>query len=321
MNVSIAGIGAYDPPTVIENDELRKLVDTSDEWISTRTGIRRRHVSVGETGLDMAEKAGRQAIETSGLSPADISLVIVSSSSPDSFFPMAASLLRARLGLPEGPSFDLSGACTGLIYAMSAAASMMEAMGYEHALVVGTELLTRLMDWSDRSTCVLLGDGAGAYALSRGGNGIKSLYLNSRSDPNSYLAMNNLPPRNPWTPEQPFDGRFRMNGQEVFRFAVEALPDAINQAAVLAGKSLSEIDWLVPHQANLRIIQSAAKRFDIPSEKIYVNIDNHGNTGSASIPIALNEMRAKGLLKKGQNIVIAAFGAGFAWGSAWIEWQ
>jgi 3-oxoacyl-[acyl-carrier-protein] synthase-3 len=168
---------------------------------------------------------------------------------------------------------------------------------------------------------VLLGDGAGAYVLSRGGNGIKSLYLNSRGDQNNYLSMNTLPPRNPWTAEQAFDGKFHMNGQEVFRFAVEALPDAVRQAAERAGKLLSDIDWLVPHQANLRIINNAANRLEIPAEKIYVNIENHGNTGSASIPIALSEMREKGLLKKGQNIVIAAFGAGFAWGSAWIEWQ
>jgi 3-oxoacyl-[acyl-carrier-protein] synthase-3 len=321
MNVSITGLGAYDPPTVIENDELKKLVDTSDEWISTRTGIKRRHVSTGETVLDMAEKAARQAIETSGVDPSQIGPVVVSSSSPDSFFPMAASMLRSRLGLPNGPSFDLSGACTGLIYAVSAAAGMMETMGFGHALVVGSELLTRLLDWSDRSTCVLLGDGAGAYVLSRGGNGIKSLYLNSRSDPGDCLVMNTLPARNPWTPEQSFDGRFRMNGQEVFRFAVEALPDAIREATERAGKKVEDLDWLVPHQANLRIIQSAAKRFDIPAEKIYINIDNHGNTGSASIPIALNEMREKGLLKPGQNIVMAAFGGGFTWGSAWVEWK
>jgi 3-oxoacyl-[acyl-carrier-protein] synthase-3 len=321
MNVSVTGLGAYDPPLIVENDELKKLVDTSDEWISTRTGIKRRHVSTGETVLDMAEKAARQAIETSGLQPSDISLVVVSSSSPDSFFPMAASLLRARLGLPDGPSFDLSGACTGLIYAMSAAAGMMEAMGYEHALVVGSELLSRLLDWSDRSTCVLMGDGAGAYVLSRGGGGVRSLYLNSRGDIAGALAMNTLPPRNPWAEEKPFDGKFRMNGQDVFRFAVEALPDAVREAAARAQKEVEDLDWLVPHQANLRIILNAANRLSIPMEKVYVNIESHGNTGSASIPIALNEMREKGLLKKGQNIVIAAFGGGFAWGSAWIEWQ
>lgn len=321
MNVSITGLGAYDPPAVIENDELKKLVDTSDEWISTRTGIRRRHVSTGETVLDMAEKAARQAVEASGVDPAQIGPVVVSSSAPDSFFPMAASLLRVRLGLPHGPSFDLSGACTGLLYAMSAAAGMMETLGFDHALVVGSELLTRLLDWSDRSTCVLMGDGAGAYVLSRGGNGVKSLYLNSRGDTGGCLIMNTLPARNPWTPEQPFDGRFRMNGQEVFRFAVEALPDAVREAAARAGKKVEDIDWLVPHQANLRIIQSAANRLGIPMEKVYVNIEDHGNTGSASIPIALNEMRQKGILKPGQDIVMAAFGGGFAWGSAWIEWQ
>jgi 3-oxoacyl-[acyl-carrier-protein] synthase III len=323
MNVSITGLGAYDPPTLVENEDLAKLVETSDEWISTRTGIRRRHVSAGEGVLDMAEKAARQAIESSGVCASDISLVIVASSAPDNFFPMSAALLRERLGLPDGPSFDLSAACTGLIYAMSAAASMMEAMGYEHALVVGSEMLSRLLDWSDRSTCVLLGDGAGAYVLSRGGNGIKSLYLNARGDAAGALAMKTLPASNPWVekPEKEFDGKFHMNGQDVFRFAVEALPEAVMRAVERAGKKLHEIDWIVPHQANLRIIKSAVSKLGLLMEKVYVNIENHGNTGSASIPIALNEMREKGMLKKGQNIVIAAFGGGFAWGSACIEWQ
>ena len=322
MNVSITGLGAYDPPTIIDNEVLTRMVDTSDEWITTRTGIRSRHVSAGETVLEMAEKAGRQAIETSGLTPADISLVIVATSSPDRFFPMAAAILRERLGLSDGPSFDLSGGCTGLIYAMSAAASMMEAMGYEHALVIGSEMLTRLIDWTDRATCVLFGDGAGAYVLSRGGNGIKGLYLNSRSDVAGALAMNAMPARNPWIPAvDSADNWFIMNGQDVFRFAVEAVPEAVAEAARQAGRQLSDIDWIVPHQANLRIIESAAKRLGLPMEKFYMNIETHGNTGAASIPIALNEMRQKGLLLPGQNIVEVAFGAGFAWGSAWIEWK
>lgn len=323
MNVSITGLGAYDPPTVVENDELKRLVDTNDEWISSRTGIKRRHVSIGETVLDMAEKAGRQAIETSGLSPEDIELVIVATSAPDSYFPMTAAMLRARLGIPDGPSFDLSGACTGLIYAMSAASSMMEAMGYEHALVVGSEILSRLLDWTDRSTCVLLGDGAGAYVLSCGGSGIKSLYLNSRGDTSRALYMDTMPFRNPWVAETdaPFDGKFHMSGQDVFRFAVEAVPEAVNEAVRRAGKELSDIDWIVPHQANLRIIKSAISKLGLPPEKFFVNIENHGNTGSASIPIALAEMREKGLLKSGQNIVMVAFGGGFAWGSAFIEWK
>ncbi len=321
MNVSITGLGAYDPPTIIDNEVLTRMVDTSDEWITTRTGIKRRHVSAGETVLDMAEKAGRQALETSGLAPSDINLVVVASSSPDCLFPMAAALLRERLGLSDGPSFDLSGGCTGLIYAMSTAASMMEAMGYEHALVVGSEMLTRLIDWTDRATCVLFGDGAGAYVLSRGGNGIRGLYLNSRSDVSGALMKNSFPARNPWIAESTFDDQFRMNGQDVFRFAVEAVPEAVTEAARRARSQLSDIDWIVPHQANLRIIESAAKRLGLPMEKFYMNIDSHGNTGAASIPIALNEMRQKGLLLPGQNIVEVAFGAGFAWGSAWIEWK
>jgi 3-oxoacyl-[acyl-carrier-protein] synthase III len=323
MNISITGLGAYDPPTVIENDDLKKFVETSDEWISSRTGIRRRHVSTGETVLDMAEKAAMQAVETSGVPLAGIQLVVFATSTPDCYFPMTAALLRNRLGMADGPAIDVSAGCTGLVYALSVAASMMEGMGFEHALVVGSEMLSRVLDWSDRSTCVLLGDGAGAYVLSRGGGGIKSLYLNSRGDASGFLAMNALPARNPWIAESetPFDGKFHMNGQEVFRFAMEAVPDAVNEAVRRAGMQLSDIDWIVPHQANLRIINSAISRLGIPPEKFFVNIADHGNTGSASIPIALSEMRDKGLLKSGQNIVIVAFGAGFSWGSAMIEWQ
>jgi 3-oxoacyl-[acyl-carrier-protein] synthase III len=323
MNISITGLGAYDPPTIIENEQLKKFVDTNDEWIITHTGIKRRHVSTGETVLDMAEKAARKAMEASGLQASEIELVVLATSTPDCYFPMAASVLRARLGLGDGPAFDISGGCTGMVYALSAAASMMEAMGYGHALVVGSEMLSRVLDWYDRSTCVLLGDGAGAYVLSHGGNGIKSLYLNSRGDASGFLSMNALPARNPWIAEAetPFDGKFHMNGQEVYRFAMEAVPDAVNEACRRAGKQISDVDWFVPHQANLRIIEGAAKRLGIPMEKFYLNIEDHGNTGSASIPIALNEMQEKGLLKSGQNILIVAFGAGFAWGAGWIEWQ
>ena len=320
MNVSITGLGAYSPALVIENEEMTKLVETSDEWIRTRTGICRRHVSQGETMLDMAEAASRRALESSGVAPQDIRLVILATSSPDSFYPMASTLLRGRLGLGDGPSFDLSAGCTGLLYALSVASSMMESMGYAHALIVGSEMLTRLVDWKDRTTCVLFGDGAGAFVLSRGGNGLKSAYINSRSDSSQALAMNALPARNPWIAEAAFDSSFHMNGQDVFRFAMEAVPNAVNTVAAQAGKTLEDIDWVVPHQANLRIINGAMSRLGIPAEKFYINVENYGNTGSASIPIALDEMRGKGLLKPGQNIVLVAFGAGFAWGSAWLEW-
>ncbi len=321
MKVSVTGLGAYRPPRLVENEELTKLVETSDEWIRTRTGIERRHVSEGETVLEMAEKAARQALETSGVAPAAIGPVIVATSSPDRFFPMAASLLRARLGLGEGPAFDLSCGCTGLMAALQVAASMLEAQGYEHALIVGSEYLTRLIDWSDRSTCVLFGDGAGAFVLSRGGNGIAAVHLSARSDEAGALSMDALPARNPWTPETAMNTAFRMSGQDVFRFAVEAVPDTVRQLAARAGKTLADIDWIVPHQANLRIIHTAANRLGVPLEKFFVNIADYGNTGAASIALALDDMRRQDLLRPGQNLVLAAFGAGFAWGGAWLIWQ
>lgn len=321
MNVSITGLGAYSPELTVENEELTKLVETSDEWIRTRTGIERRHVSQGESVLEMAEKAARQALEDSGVAPEAIGPVIVATSSPDSYFPMAASMLRARLGLGEGPAFDLACGCTGLMAALSVAASMLEAQGFEHALIVGSEYLTRILDWTDRSTCVLFGDGAGAFVLSRGGNGVAAVHLMARSDEAGALALDALPRRNPWTEESALDGAFRMSGQDVFRFAVEAVPDAVNKLAEKAGKTLEDIDWIVPHQANLRIIHTAASRLKLPLEKFFVNIADHGNTGAASTAIALDDMRRQGLLQKGQNIVLAAFGAGFAWGGAWLIWQ
>ena len=321
FNVKVTGLGAYNPPHVVENTELVGMVDTSDEWIQTRTGICRRHVSTGETVLDMAEAAAAQAIGSSGLKPEDIGLVIVATSSPDKYFPMAATLLRGRLGMGEGPGFDLSAGCTGFLYALSAAASMMQAMNIDHALVVGSEMLTRIVDWTDRATCVLFGDGAGAFVLSRGEPALEAVYLNARSDDAGMLGLNALPVRNPWIQEQPeFDQTFHMGWQDVFRFAVEAVPDAIKAVAERSGHTLEDVDWVVPHQANQRIIHAAMKALGIPAEKWYINVADHGNTGAASIPIALAEMRERGLLKAGQRLALVAFGAGFAWGSAWLTW-
>lgn len=321
FNVRVTGLGAYNPPHVVENEELVGMVDTSDEWIRTRTGICRRHVSTGETVLDMAEAAAKQALASSGLNPQDIGLVVVATSSPDKFFPMTATLLRGRLGMGEGPGFDLSAGCTGFLYALSAASSMMGAMNIDHALVVGSEMLTRMLDWTDRATCVLFGDGAGAFVLSRGQPGLEAVYLNARSDDAGMLGLNALPVRNPWIAQQPdFDRSFHMGGQDVFRFAVEAVPDAVRAVTARAGHTLEDIDWVVPHQANQRIIHTSMKALGIPAERWFINVAEHGNTGAASIPLALSEMRDQGLLNAGQRLLLVAFGAGFAWGGAWLTW-
>lgn len=321
FDVKVVGLGAYNPPRVVENAELETMVETSDEWIRTRTGICRRHVSTGETVLDMAEAAARQAIESSGVAATAIGLVIVATSTPDKYFPMAATMLRGRLGMGEGPGFDLSAGCTGFLYALGTAASMMDAMGIEHALIVGSEMLTRFVDWTDRATCVLFGDGAGAFVLSRGAADLKSVYLNARADDEGHLSMNAMPLRNPWIAEQPpMDTAFHMAGQDVFRFAVEAVPNAVRAVAQGAGLTLGDVDWVVPHQANQRIIHAAMKTLGIPPERWFVNVAEHGNTGAASIPLALAEMREQGLLKAGQNLIMVAFGAGFAWGAAWLTW-
>lgn len=322
MGVRVTGVGAYLPPHTVDNDTLSTIVDTNHEWIVTRTGIERRHISTGETSVDMSEYAARQAIEDAGVDPGEIDLVIVATVSPDNLFPSISCQLLSRLGIGEVMAFDLSAACTGVLYAINVVRGMIESGAHKKALIVGVECLSRVTDWTDRGTCVLFGDGAGALVLEQSEeNGVLSCYSSARSDESDALYCRSYPLQNPWcedTDERPMFTR--MNGKEVFKFASFAMVDGVEKAAEMAGRTLRDIDWVVPHQANIRIIQNAAKKLDIDDDKFFVNIQHTANTGAASIPVALAEMKAKGLVKPGDDLALVAFGAGFTWGGVWLTW-
>jgi len=322
MGVRVTGVGAYLPSHTVDNDTLSTIVDTSHEWIVTRTGIERRHISTGETSVDMSEYAARQAIDDAGVDPGEIDLVIVATVSPDNLFPSASAQLLSRLGIGEVMAFDLSAACTGVLFAINVVRSMIESGTHKKALIVGVECLSRVTDWTDRGTCVLFGDGAGALVLEQSEeNGVLACYSAARSDEADALYCRSYPLINPWCEDT--DERemlTRMNGKEVFKFASFAMVDGVEKAAEMAGRTLADIDWVVPHQANIRIIQNAAKKLSIDDDKFYVNIQHTANTGAATIPVAMAEMKEKGLLKSGDELALVAFGAGFTWGGVWLTW-
>lgn len=323
MGARIMGVGAYLPPHTVDNDTLSGIVDTSHDWIVTRTGIEKRHISTGQTAVEMAEHAARQAIEDAGVDPGSIDLVIVATVSADCLFPSAACQLLSRLGIGEVTAFDINAACTGVLYAIHVARGMIESGAHRRALIVGVEVLSRITDWTDRGTCVLFGDGAGALVVEHTEeNGVLACYSNARSDTADALYCRSYPLQNPWCEDgDPRQMLTRMNGKEVFKFASFAMVDGVEKAAGMAGRALQDIDWVVPHQANIRIIQNAAKKLAIDDEKFYMNIQHTANTGAASIPVALAEMRRADVLAPGDEIVLVAFGAGFTWGAVWLTWR
>jgi 3-oxoacyl-[acyl-carrier-protein] synthase-3 len=321
---TIRGWGMYVPERVMTNHDLEKIVHTSDEWITSRTGIRERHiVSADETTSSMAIAAGRRAIERAGLTPGDIDLVIVGTATPDYQFPATACLVQDALGV-EGGAFDLEAGCTSFMYGLAVASALVSTGMYQHVLVVGSESLSRILDWTDRATCVLFGDGAGAvvvspgvycefepqYVLGSDGSGAQALCLPAGGS------------RMPAREETVRDGLHfvRMAGPEVFRFATRVVAQATSQVLAKAGMTAADIDLFIPHQANTRIIESAARRLNIPEERVFVNIERYGNTSSASIPIALCEAGEKGLLEPGNRVVMVGFGAGLTWGAGAIQW-
>lgn len=325
MGCTIIGCGKALPALEVENDELAKLVDTNDEWIVTRTGISSRHVAVGETGTDLAETAARAALGWSqegwcerSLAPEDIDLVIVATITPDALVPSAAGLLRERLGLEHAIAFDLNAACTGFIYGLTVAESMMAACApgfpgapgrnpVRRALVVGDERLTHITDWADRSTCVLFGDAAGAAVYERDETADLCVDLGSRG--NLEIEIQGC--------ARPEPSVIKMNGNAVFRFAVGVIPSSLNRVMEKAGLTMDQIDWVVCHQANARIIDHCAKKLGAP-EKFYKNIDRYGNTSAASIPVALNELAEAGRLQSGMRVACIGFGGGLTWGGMLI---
>ena len=309
--LQILGTGRAVPEQIVTNDDLAQRVDTNDEWIVARTGIRERRFAAGETLTDLTVEAARKAMERAGVHPQDIGLCITATVTPDRLFPSQACLIHQKLGLPEDcPAFDLSAGCTGFLYAMETAAAMLPRMNRPYALLVGGELLSRILDMDDRSTCILFGDGAGAAVVKTTENAPWFAQMGSRGDRDILWA---------WGPgqERPY---LHMDGQGVFQFAIKTVPQVAKQLLEKAGLDKDQVDWYVPHQANHRIVESAAKRLKVPLERFYENMDRYGNTSAGSIPIALDEMVEKGLLQRGQWVMCLGFGAGLTWGGALFQW-
>ncbi|HIU63524.1 MAG TPA: ketoacyl-ACP synthase III [Candidatus Avacidaminococcus intestinavium] len=326
MSAGIIGMGHYLPEKIITNFDLEKMVDTNNEWIVERTGIEARHIAAPEEATsDLAYAAAVKAIADAGLESAQIECIIVASESPDTKFPSTACLLQAKLGAKKAAAFDLSAGCSGFVYALGVANSMITSGLYKYVLVVGAETLSRIMNWKDRNTCVLFGDGAGAAVLGpvEDGNGIIAVEMGADGNGGSSLSQPAGGSRKPASHETVDAGEhfIHMDGSEVFKFAITIMGKTAKSVLKKAEMTSDDVDLLVPHQANIRIINSAAKRLGLPMEKVFVNVEKYGNTSAASIPIALCEAREQGLLKKGKNILLVGFGAGLTWASIILKWN
>jgi len=324
--VGIAGVGAYLPERIITNEELTKLVDTSDEWIVSRTGIReRRKVADNEATSDLGTRAAKQALERAGITPDEVDLIIVGTVTPDMAFPSTACLIQDNLKAGKAAAFDLSAACSGFLYSLSVGYQYVATGQYDTVLVVAAEAMTRILNWEDRNTCVIFGDGAGAAVLrpASEGEGFLSFELGAEGAGGDLLKQPAGGSRMPLTLEvlESKAQYLQMSGNEVFKFAVRVMGDAALRAIEKAGLTKEDVDVLIPHQANTRIIDSAVKRLGISPEKVVVNLDRYGNMSSASIPVALAEAVQDGLIKKGDYVVMVGFGAGLTWGSCVIKWS
>jgi 3-oxoacyl-[acyl-carrier-protein] synthase-3 len=315
-----AGTGRGIPPTVMTNFDFAKIgIDTTDEWIVERTGIRERHIAKTETTTDLAACAGRAAMEKAGVQAGEIDIIVVATASPDRLLPSAAVDLQAALGASRAAAFDIGAACSGFIYATTVAESMIAIGNADTALVVGVERLSAITDWTDRSTCVLFGDGAGAAVLKRSkqGKGILSTFVRSDGTLGDLLCRPGGGAARPFSAEVIADKSqyIQMNGREVFKNAVRSMSEAATRGLDAAKLTAADIDLMIPHQANIRIIEATAKHANIPMSKVYVNVDRFGNTSAASVPIALDEAIERGVIGEGSTVLLVAFGAGFTWGS------
>ena len=313
----IIGTGSYLPEKKLSNRDLESIVETSDEWIFTRTGIRNRHIAAdGETTSDLALNASRRAIENAKIASNEIDLIIVATSTPDMIFPSTACLLQAKLGIKGGAAFDVQAVCTGFIYALATADSFIRSGQHKCALVVGAEIFSRILDWKDRGTCVLFGDGAGAVVLRRDETaGILSSHLHADG---SYANILCTPGgvQNGVVTGQPF---LKMEGHSVFKIAVNVLDEVGREALAANNLSIGQIDWFIAHQANIRIIHATAKKLGLPLDRVVVTVENHGNTSAASIPLALDVAVADGRIQRGQHVLLEGVGGGFTWGSVLLK--
>jgi 3-oxoacyl-[acyl-carrier-protein] synthase III len=313
----ISGTGSYLPAKCITNFDLEKTLDTSDEWIRTRTGIERRHVAAdGETTVDLAEVAARRALEAAGVAPADVDFIAFGTTTPDLIFPNCGTLLQQRLGCRGVPAFSLETACASFMYALSIADKYVRCGDAKRALVIGAETLSRITDWSDRSTAILFADGAGAVLLQADSSpGVLSTHLHSDGDYKDCLYCASGVSRG-FAPKLAIS----MSGSEVFRVAVTRLGEVVDETLAANGLERSAIDWMVPHQANIRIIQATARKLELPIERVVVTVQDHGNTSAASVPLALDVAVRDGRIRRGQLLLLEAFGGGFTWGSALIRY-
>ncbi|MGG7097625.1 beta-ketoacyl-ACP synthase III [Clostridium sardiniense] len=322
--VKIKGVGSYVPSQVITNDDLSKIVDTNHQWILERTGICERRISEGEDTSSIAYKAAKVAMDKAGIKGEEIDLIIVATITPDSFTPSVACILQKMIGAKNATAFDLNAACTGFIYSLEVAESLLKTGRYKNALVVGAETLSKIIDWKDRSTCVLFGDGGGAAVIGideEEKSGIINTYSISEGEKGDALTAGANDVINPFAKEEVIKSKYvQMNGREVFRFATGAMVDSIKKVLEGTGYNLEDIDYVVPHQANLRIIDYAAKKLGLSKEKFYVNLERVGNTSSASVPMALADMDNEGKLKDGDLIVLVGFGGGLTCGATLIKW-
>ncbi|WP_457600392.1 beta-ketoacyl-ACP synthase III [Hydrogenivirga sp.] len=309
MGTKIAGTGIYLPEDILTNFDLEKLVDTSDEWITTRTGIKERRIAKEESVVEMAREASLRALDAAGVKPEDIDVVIVGTLTPEKKFPSTGCLLQAELGIGKGYAFDLSAACSGFLYSLEVADALIKSDKAERVLVVGVEKLSEIVDWSDRSTCVLFGDGAGAVVLERS------------DDESDLLASRMYSEGGLWDILYADKcGYIKMKGRELFKVAVRNMEEACRNVLNAAGVSAEDIELVIPHQANVRIINSLAEKLGVPKEKVYVNIDKYGNTSAASIPIALHEAVSEGRLRRGDLVLMTAMGGGLTWGAALLRY-
>ncbi|MFT5397222.1 MAG: 3-oxoacyl-[acyl-carrier-protein] synthase-3 [Gammaproteobacteria bacterium] len=317
----IIGTGGYLPENVMTNADMEKIVDTSDKWIRDRTGIEQRHIaSPGETTVDLAEKAALNAIEAAGIKPQDIDLIILATSTPDKIFPSSACILQARLGIHGCPAFDIQAVCTGFIYALTVAEKFIKSGSNKRALVIGAEVFSRILNWEDRGTCVLFGDGAGAVILEANEEtGILSTHIHADGQYENLL----------WVPHGIGDGfdevkagkaLVEMKGNEVFKIAVNTLGRIVDETLAANNMMKSDIDWLVPHQANIRIIKATAKKLKMSMDQVVVTVNKHGNTSAASVPLALDVAVRDGRIKRDELLLLEAFGGGFTWGSALLRY-
>ena len=320
MTARIIGTGSAVPEQIVTNEDLSKIVETSDEWISSRSGIKERRVEKEETTTSLAILAGKRALENAGIASEEIEVIIVATCTPDYFFPNTACQVQEAIGAKHAVAFDLSAACSGFLFALSTVQAYIKGGIYQKALIIGAETMSKMIDWSDRSTCVLFGDGAGAAVVSAEETGVLELVQKSDGTGKGVLSCKARETRNLLNHESETKEYLYMEGQPVFKFAVKTVPECVEEVLKKAEVKKEEIRYYILHQANSRIIQSVAKRLKEPEEKFPMNLSLYGNTSAASIPILLDEMNRNGMLNRGDKLVLSGFGAGLTWGAVLLEW-